>query len=979
MARSFYWLTVCLVAFNACGDIRIVGDDAASGGQDVVGDGANDTAADVKGDANGDVATLDATGGCTNDESCKGIKGKTPCKDPVCDKATGQCKLQARSVGSSCVDPFTDPVDCAETRCDGSGQCTAQPQADGTTCGIGACGKVCKSGVCSVATEADYDDKNPCTNDYCDQGKVVEHDPITNVAQNCDDGDSCTEADACVAGVCQGAPVGCSDNLDCTIDTCAKAVGCQHTPKLGVCSDGNPCTKDACDLAVGCTVVGTEIGTCDDGNACSDPDFCDKGVCKGKPSADLCTCTSDADCVSKSKDPCGVKYKCDMQIGVDAQHGVCVPKADSAVVCDTSKDGACLISACDPSTGSCATLPVAGTPSCDDGNACTSASVCSGGGCVGSVVTDCADKNPCTSDSCAGDVGCVHAPASGPCDDANPCSVNDACQAGSCLGSKKPCDDGLLCTFDSCESKTGDCLHLGDAGACNDDNPCTTDTCDLAADCQHAVNDAGLCDDGNVCTEDACKSGKCVSVVKCDCAVDLDCDDKNPCTTDVCQAGKCVTKSADGNACSSGDKCQKPNSGTCAAGACVAGNAPVDCSSVGDACNVGLCDASSGNCQAVAKPSGASCEDGNGCTESDVCEGGKCTAGVPVDCPPPADKPCQEAICMSTGASSHTCTPAAKPIGTVCDDGLFCSIGEQCDAKGNCVGTPFLCPSPSECLIATCSELQQACVTTFALSTQKCEDGLYCTVGDTCDGAGGCASGQPRVCSATGCQTGVCDEPTDQCVATLIPGCCKKNAECDDGFPCTTDTCNVNTCAHNASGTCCNPTLWADTFEGGSLGGVTIANSTGSLAQGWQVRSGALANGGTGALYYGNPATNSFNFGTASSGIASTPTMQVPFAIFGSATLDFYVWFDTENGNVYDQLTVSAVYGLPVGPQSTVVLWTKPQTVVMGVWQKQSVTLPANLWGQNVHFEFSFNTVDAVSNDGQGVYVDDISVQVPCL
>ena len=968
MARRLRWLLSVAWLAGACGQIRIVGDDVAA---------PSDAGADTSVDAvspdgqGGDGKGLDTASGCQSDEACKGIKGKTPCKDPVCDKVTGQCKLQARAVGNVCVDPFNELLACQETRCDGSGQCQTQKQADGTACGIGACGNVCKAGQCKLATPADYDDANPCTNDYCDQGKFVAHDPVTSLSVVCDDKDACTTGDACVSGVCHGAPLNCSDNFECTLDTCTKTGGCQHTPTLDVCSDGNPCTKDVCDLAVGCTAVGFEFVACDDNNVCSEADWCDKGVCKGKPSSDpACACAADSECIGKAKDSCSLKYKCDTALGV------CAPKSDSVVTCDTSKDGACQKSACDPATGTCVTLPVAGTPDCNDDDACTAASVCKAGNCVGTASTDCADNNACTLDSCASDTGCAHVVTAGACDDGNPCTANDACQAGTCAGSKIPCDDGLLCTFDGCDPKTGGCQHLADAPACDDKNPCTSDTCDLQTDCQHAVDDSAACDDGNPCTGDSCKGGKCVSVVQCDCAVDADCDDKNPCTTDVCQAGKCVAKSADGGGCSPADKCQKPGSGVCTGGACVGGNAPIDCSSVGNACNAGVCDATNGTCQAVAKPAGTQCEDGNGCTEGDTCAGGTCTPGTPLACP--SLGPCNNAVCQATGSTTHVCTLTGKPAGTPCDDGLFCTVGEQCDTSGACIGAPVPCESSSVCVAATCVEAIKACVNSNLDSSHVCDDGLYCTVNDACDGKGGCAGGTPRTCTGGTCVTGVCDEPTDQCLAKATPECCSTSADCDDGFACTDDSCDGKACTHSAASGCCDPTLWVNHFDAGSLEGMTLTNSSGSLALGWQPRTGPVFKSGPTALYYGDLAKNNFDFG-ASWGVASTPTMTLPDSMFGPGSLQFAVWFDTESGNAYDLLTVSAVFTTAGGGIATTQLWSKPQALQMGQWLTPVVSLPFALAGQTGHFEFKFNTVDSVANSGQGVYLDDISVQALCF
>jgi hypothetical protein len=67
----------------------------------------------------------------------------------------------------------------------------------------------------------------------------------------CDDGDACTFADACGAGVCAPASVvGCDDGDPCTVDLCDPAGGaCFHDAVF--CDDGDPCTADLCDPANG--------------------------------------------------------------------------------------------------------------------------------------------------------------------------------------------------------------------------------------------------------------------------------------------------------------------------------------------------------------------------------------------------------------------------------------------------------------------------------------------------------------------------------------------------------------------------------------------------------------------------------------------------------------------------------------------------------------------------------------------------------
>jgi hypothetical protein len=157
------------------------------------------------------------------------------------------------------------------------------------------------------------------------------------------------------------------------------------------CEDGNPCTRDVVDprLPGGCDHVPV-AGPCDDGNACTRGDTCVLGACAG-----------------------------------------------TAVTCD---DGvACTLDTCDPGLG-CLALPSAAA--CTDGDPCTQ-DACDPGapagtdGCSHQVATDgtlcglptCAQVPVCVAGACA----LLPTPDGFPCDDGNPCTVEDSCQAGACL------------------------------------------------------------------------------------------------------------------------------------------------------------------------------------------------------------------------------------------------------------------------------------------------------------------------------------------------------------------------------------------------------------------------------------------------------------------------------------------------------------------------------------------------------------------
>ena len=170
----FYcYLLVTLLA--SCGqsllnedDFLYANVDALAAGDSVV-DAAVDAVADVAPDVMGD--TQADTGDkpeCTVDDDCLGIKGKTPCRLPHCNK--GKCELKQLAADAPCVHPLRTLAECEQTRCDAKGDCAVVASAEATSCGIGACGKLCKAGACVIAEPSDYDDNNHCTKDFCKQG-----------------------------------------------------------------------------------------------------------------------------------------------------------------------------------------------------------------------------------------------------------------------------------------------------------------------------------------------------------------------------------------------------------------------------------------------------------------------------------------------------------------------------------------------------------------------------------------------------------------------------------------------------------------------------------------------------------------------------------------------------------------------------------------------------------------------------------------
>ena len=166
---------------------------------------------------------------------------------------------------------------------------------------------------------------------------------------------------------------------------------------------------------------------------------------------------------------------------------------------------------------------------CNDGNPCNGVEICDAKfGCLAGEAIACDDLNPCTDDDCDAEAGCLHTANSAPCEDDNPCTQDFCDAATGCqfLPGDGQCSDGSECTTgDHCLQ--GKCVVSGLLD-CNDGNVCTDDSCSAATGCGHEAN-VLTCDDGTVCTvDDVCADEVCVP------GEALDCDDTNPCTTDDC-------------------------------------------------------------------------------------------------------------------------------------------------------------------------------------------------------------------------------------------------------------------------------------------------------------------------------------------------------------------------------------------------------------------------------------------------------------
>ncbi len=114
---------------------------------------------------------------------------------------------------------------------------------------------------------------------------------------------------------------------------------------------------------------------------------------------------------------------------------------------------------------------------------------------------ECNDSNACTQDLCIDNV-CQHPAVN--CDDGLFCTYDTCDPATGCQHTTVSCDDGVACTVDTCDDVNDECVNAPNDAACNDNIACTTDDCDPVAGCTHTDN----CTDGKVCnhTTGLCES-----------------------------------------------------------------------------------------------------------------------------------------------------------------------------------------------------------------------------------------------------------------------------------------------------------------------------------------------------------------------------------------------------------------------------------------------------------------------------------------
>ena len=287
----------------------------------------------------------------------------------------------------------------------------------------------------------------------------------------------------------------------------------------------------------------------------------------------------------------------------------------------------------------------------------------------------CDSVDPCPSDPTNQDSDSDGICATEDCNDQDPSVFPGAPEI--CDGLDNDCNGGVdedVCD-PACQSDT----------ECVDNDPCTLDLCPpdgcsnpLDPDATDTDSD-GICDLGDPCPEDATNQdsdgdGICDSA---ECQVGVDCSDDNPCTDDSCDPQTGCVNTNNTNPCDDGNTCTQTD--ICEAGICTGSN-PVVCTALDQCHDAGVCDPVTG-CSDPVSPQGAPCDDGNACTQTDICEAGICTGSNPVVCT--ALDQCHDAgVCDPVTG----CSDPVSAQGAPCDDGNACTQTDICET-GICAGS----------------------------------------------------------------------------------------------------------------------------------------------------------------------------------------------------------------------------------------------------------------------------------------------------
>lgn len=339
-------------------------------------------------------------------------------------QSASPCPANQGCVAGACVPHVCTP---GVAGCQGltATSCTVSGQWGTTIQDCSVTGQVCLGGACTdaICTTGQATCKDASTLSTCAA------DQLSWVDSPCGNGFAC-ESGSCKPIVCAPNQLTCAGSV---LQTC-NAWGTAYASTTDCTGAGSMCVDGSCKPVICAPAAaqcdGTQLATCNgSGTAwvsapCAAQTICDSGACLPV----ICS-PGATKCVVQDVHTCNA-------LGTGYANTQSCPSTDQ--VCS---GGACLTQICVPGAASCAglTLSVCTTDglgyttfNCNDGDFCTlDACLAQSAGCSHSN-NPCTDGNVCTSDGCSAGA-CQNPPAAGTCDDGSACTTGETCVGGACV------------------------------------------------------------------------------------------------------------------------------------------------------------------------------------------------------------------------------------------------------------------------------------------------------------------------------------------------------------------------------------------------------------------------------------------------------------------------------------------------------------------------------------------------------------------
>lgn len=227
-------------------------------------------------------------------------------------------------------------------------------------------------------------------------------------------------------------------------------------------------------------------------------------------------------------------------------------------------------------------------------------------------------------------------------------------------------------------------------------------------------------------------------------------------------------------------------------------------------CNAVVCNEATDACEE--QQVGGRCNDGLFCTIDEACDAGACVSAIGPDCS-------DGVYCTADGCNDETNDCHNSPDNSLCQDELFCNGVEICDPLNNCGPGTDPCDDGLACTIDSCDEAGDSC--THTPQTVLCDDGLYCNGIETCTTNSGCRPGINPCDDGFACTVDACNENNDICTHAA------NGAACTDNNPCTDDACDLALgCQHVSNTAPCDdgdPTTCHDVCAATACTGTPVA------------------------------------------------------------------------------------------------------------------------------------------------------------